>query len=213
MDMIFAWQCHLGRCGGDGRRLHVHEAIKRTMRDFVLSNVNSGERRFQHQAFSSSLLISAVTGPGQAKGHPRSGEERPHNGHCYGPGYRLRRLDEIVLIFLFKKLRFCPQGIGTRQVREGQEIGHPDCFFFNDAVYSIGSQPFWTAWATFSSSAQRIRLHSGHEAGGILSTARPFCVDPHGSLNKNPEDLGSSHHMDRTTGARRSNSTRVASFP
>ena len=24
MDKIFAWQCHLGRCGGDGRRLHTN---------------------------------------------------------------------------------------------------------------------------------------------------------------------------------------------
>ncbi len=34
---IFVWQCHMGRCGGDGRRMHVHEAMKLTVKRFVLS--------------------------------------------------------------------------------------------------------------------------------------------------------------------------------
>ncbi len=28
LDKMFAWQCHLGRCGGDGKRLQAHEVIK-----------------------------------------------------------------------------------------------------------------------------------------------------------------------------------------
>ena len=37
-DRIFVWQCHLGRCGGDGRRLHAHEAVKLAiMKRLVLS--------------------------------------------------------------------------------------------------------------------------------------------------------------------------------
>jgi hypothetical protein len=40
---IFAWQCHLGRCGGDGRRLWANEARKLAINDLVLSNPNPGE--------------------------------------------------------------------------------------------------------------------------------------------------------------------------
>ena len=36
-DRIFVWQSHLGRCGGDGRRLHAHEAVKLAMKRLVLS--------------------------------------------------------------------------------------------------------------------------------------------------------------------------------
>ena len=40
MDTLFAWQCHMDRCGGDGKRLQAHEAVKRTVKNLVLSNVN-----------------------------------------------------------------------------------------------------------------------------------------------------------------------------
>jgi hypothetical protein len=53
MDKRFAWQCHLGRCGGDGRRLHAHEVVKRALGDLVLSNSNSGGVAFP----GSSILI------------------------------------------------------------------------------------------------------------------------------------------------------------
>jgi hypothetical protein len=65
LDKIVAWQCHLGRCGGDGRQLQANEAVKRAMTDRVLSNVNPEERYSPLQASSSSLLISAVTNTGQ----------------------------------------------------------------------------------------------------------------------------------------------------
>jgi hypothetical protein len=42
MDTMFAWQCHMGRCGGDGRRLHAHEVVKRAMKELILSNPNLG---------------------------------------------------------------------------------------------------------------------------------------------------------------------------
>ena len=65
MDTIFAWQCHLGRCGGDGRRLQAHEAVKMTMRELVLSNAKPGGAAFP----ASSILIELP--------HLRSGRSRP----------------------------------------------------------------------------------------------------------------------------------------
>ncbi len=47
MDKLFAWQCHLGRCGGDGRRLHAHEVAKRAIRDLVLTNPSPRGAAFQ----------------------------------------------------------------------------------------------------------------------------------------------------------------------
>jgi hypothetical protein len=40
MDKIFAWHCHFGRCGRDGKRLKAHEAVKRALKELVLSNPN-----------------------------------------------------------------------------------------------------------------------------------------------------------------------------
>jgi hypothetical protein len=53
MNKLFAWQCHLGRCGGDGKRLQAHEVVERTLRDLVLSNPNPGGVSFP----GSSILI------------------------------------------------------------------------------------------------------------------------------------------------------------
>jgi len=36
-DRIFVWQCHMGRCGEDGRRLQAHEAVKLAIKRLVLS--------------------------------------------------------------------------------------------------------------------------------------------------------------------------------
>jgi len=56
MDTLFAWQCHMGRCEGDGRRLHAHEVVKRALRDLLLSNPSPGGTAFP----SSSVLIEPL---------------------------------------------------------------------------------------------------------------------------------------------------------
>jgi hypothetical protein len=65
LERIFAWQCHLGRCGGDGRRLQAHEVFKKIMRDVVLSNANPGGAAFP----ASNILIEPL--------HLRSDMSRP----------------------------------------------------------------------------------------------------------------------------------------
>ena len=82
MDRIFAWQCHLGRCGGDGRRLQAHEKIKRTMKELVLSNANPGGMAFP----SSSVLIEPP--------HLRSDRSRP--GDILALGRDVHRLDSAM---------------------------------------------------------------------------------------------------------------------
>ena len=37
VDWIFVWQSHLGRCGGDGLRLHAYEPVKLAMKRLALS--------------------------------------------------------------------------------------------------------------------------------------------------------------------------------
>ncbi len=56
MDKLFACQCHLGRCGGDERRLQAHEVVKRALMDLVLSNPNPGGAAFP----ASSVLIEPL---------------------------------------------------------------------------------------------------------------------------------------------------------
>jgi hypothetical protein len=199
MDMIFAWQCHLGRCGGDGRRLQAHEVVKKSMRDLVLSNTIPGGGCFsgiQHHH----RAPSSTTGQIAAWRHLGSGQGCPQVGHGDGLGDRLSP-DEIVLIFLLKKLRFRPQGSGTRQVWERSEVCESDLFLFYDEVCPFGSQPYGTAGTTLPSVAQGICLHPGHEAGGMLFAARTVRVDPLWGIKENPRYLGSTHHMDSATRA------------
>ena len=79
MDTIFAWKYHLGRCGGDGRRLQAHEAFKRSMKDLVLSNVNPGGAAFP----ASSILIEPS--------HLRNDRSRP--GDILALGGDVHKLD------------------------------------------------------------------------------------------------------------------------
>jgi hypothetical protein len=79
MDKLFAWQCHLGRCGGDGRRLQAHEVVKRALKDLVLSNSNPGGAAFP----ASSVLIEPP--------HLRRDKSRP--GDIMALGRDVRRLD------------------------------------------------------------------------------------------------------------------------
>ena len=55
MDKIFAWQFHLGRCGGDGRRLQADDLVKRALKEMILSIPNSGGAAFP----ASKILIES----------------------------------------------------------------------------------------------------------------------------------------------------------
>ena len=94
MDKLFAWQCHMGRCGGDGRRLRAREVIKRTMRDLVLSNVNPRGAAFP----ASSILIEPS--------HLRSDRSRP--GDILALGRDVHRLDTAMdLVIAFGLTKSC----------------------------------------------------------------------------------------------------------
>jgi hypothetical protein len=41
-ERMFSWQTHMGRCGGDGRRTHVHEVVKLTVKRLALCNPDLG---------------------------------------------------------------------------------------------------------------------------------------------------------------------------
>jgi hypothetical protein len=85
MDKLFAWQCHLGRCGGDGRRLQAHEVVKRALKDLVLSNSKPGGAAFP----TSSVLIEPPhlrRDKSSPEGHHGSREGCPQVGYGHGPG-------------------------------------------------------------------------------------------------------------------------------
>jgi len=79
MDKLVAWQCHLGRRGGDGRRLQAHEVVKRALRDLLLSKPSPGGAAFQ----DSSVLIEPL--------HRRKDGSRP--GDILALGRDVHRLD------------------------------------------------------------------------------------------------------------------------
>jgi hypothetical protein len=79
MEKLFAWQCHLGRCGGDGRRLHAHEVVKRALRDLVLSNPNQGGAAF----LASNILVEP----------PHLRRDKSRHGDIMAMGRDVHRLD------------------------------------------------------------------------------------------------------------------------
>jgi len=48
MEKVFAWQCNLGRCGEDGRRLQAHEVVKWPFKDLILINLNPSGDAFPY---------------------------------------------------------------------------------------------------------------------------------------------------------------------
>ena len=55
-ERIFTWQCHAGRCGGDGLRLYAHELYKLVVKRMVLTSPSPGGSVFP----SSSVLIEPM---------------------------------------------------------------------------------------------------------------------------------------------------------
>ena len=65
-ERIFTWQCHTGRCGGDGRRLHAYELFKLAVKRLVLSSSSVLHRAGAYSPrprLSSSPNIYAKTSP------------------------------------------------------------------------------------------------------------------------------------------------------
>ncbi len=81
-DHIFAWQCHMGRCGGDGRRIRAHEVVKLTLKRLVLSCPTPAGCVFP----SASLLIEPR--------HLRQDSSRP--GDMYAIGHGMHRKDSVM---------------------------------------------------------------------------------------------------------------------
>jgi hypothetical protein len=81
-DRIFVWQSHLGRCGGDGRRLHAHEVVKLAMKRLVLSRPDPAGCAFP----SASVLIEPL--------HLRQDKSRP--GDIYAMGNGMHRKDLVM---------------------------------------------------------------------------------------------------------------------
>jgi hypothetical protein len=91
MDKLFAWQCHLGRCGGDGRRLQAHEVVKRALKDLVLANPSPGGAAFP----ASSVLTEPL--------HLRKDKSRP--GDIMALGRDVHRMDTAMDIVIASALQ------------------------------------------------------------------------------------------------------------
>jgi len=85
-DRIFIWQCHMGRCGGDGRRIHAHESVKLAVKKLVLCCPDPVGCAFP----SSSVLIEPR--------HLRQDNSRP--GDIFVMGNGMHRKDTVMDIVL-----------------------------------------------------------------------------------------------------------------
>jgi hypothetical protein len=90
-ERIFTWQCHAGRCGGDGRRLYAHELYKLAMKRLVLTSSSPGGRVFP----SSSVIIEPR--------NLRQDKSRP--GDLYTVGNGLHRKDSVMDVVITSALK------------------------------------------------------------------------------------------------------------
>jgi hypothetical protein len=184
MDILFAWQCHLGRCGGDGRRLQAHDVGKRALKELVLSNPNPGGAAFP----DSSILIEPA--------HLREDISRP--GDIMALGRDVHRLDTAMgiviasgltkscLTFSCKSSDFVLKATEKAKVREGQKISQSHLVLFHDALCSSGLEPLWNEGPSLSGSYQGTCHNRGDKAGRMLSPTRPFCSHSYRSSSQDP---------------------------
>jgi hypothetical protein len=83
---IFVWQSHLGMCGGDGRRLHAHEAMRLAMKRLVLSCPDPSGCAYPRD----SILIEPP--------HLRQDKSRPGDIYTVGNGLQRKNTCMVVVI-------------------------------------------------------------------------------------------------------------------
>ena len=86
VDRIFTWQCHMGKCGGDGRRLHAHEVVQLAMKKVVLSCSTPGGC-----AFPAVLVLIEPR-------HLRHDNSRPEGLYVVGMGMHMMDVVMVVVI-------------------------------------------------------------------------------------------------------------------
>jgi hypothetical protein len=90
-DRIFVWQAHLGRCGGDGRRIHAHEVVKLALKKLVLSSSTPAGCAFPPSA----VLIEPR--------HLRQDNSRP--GDLYAIAQGMHRKDTVMDLVITSGLK------------------------------------------------------------------------------------------------------------
>jgi hypothetical protein len=173
MDKIFALQCPLGMCGGDGRRLQAHDGSKRTLKELVLSNPNPGGVAFP----ASSVLIDPP--------HLRGDRSRP--GDIVALGRDVHRLDtamDIVIAFgLTKSCLFSSSKSSeivlkaAEKAKFGKDIKlvNPISSSSTMRFVSLALNKFYNAGPSLPSGSQIICYDLGDKAGRMLAPTRPFC--------------------------------------
>ena len=82
MEKIFAWQCHLERCGGDGRRLQDYEVVKQALKDLIPTSPNQGGA-----AFPSSNVLTEP---------PHLRMDKSRHGDIMAVGREVHRMDSAI---------------------------------------------------------------------------------------------------------------------
>ena len=77
-ERIFTWQCHAGRCGGDGRRIQAHEVFKLVVNRMVMTSSSHGGSVFP----AASVLIEPM--------HLRRDRSRPGDVYAIGNGMHMK---------------------------------------------------------------------------------------------------------------------------
>ena len=90
-DMVFIWQCHMGRCGGDGRRLQAHETVKLAVKKLVICCPTPAGCVLP----SAAVLIEPR--------HLRQDQSRP--GDLYAVGHGMHRKDSAMDIVVTSALQ------------------------------------------------------------------------------------------------------------
>ena len=170
----------MGRCGGDGRRLQAHEAVKRAIKDLALSNPDPGGAAFP----ASSILIEPP--------HLRSDKSHPGDTMVLGRDVHVMdtAMDMVIASGLTKSClsSSCksPESVlkGAERAKFGKDKRSVSLISSSSTTrfVSLAQKPSRNEGSSFPSGAKGIRLNLGHEAGGLFSSPWLIWFDSYGSL-------------------------------
>jgi len=211
METIFAWRCHLGRCDGNGRRLQAHEAVKRAMKDMVLSNPYPGGAAFP----TTSILIEPP--------HLRNDKFRP--GDILTLSRDVHMMDttmDLVIASGLTKSSLSSSCKSSDFILKGAERAK-----FGKDKRSVNPISFSSTMRFVPLALNHLGLRGPHfqamlkEFASIMVTKPercsllkgPFASTHTGALHKILRTWGGAHNLDGTTRACRPDHERNTSFP
>jgi len=192
-ERLFSWQTHMGRCGGDGRRTHVHEVVKLAVKRLVLCNPDPGGVAIP----SNQLILEAR--------HLHSDASRPGDLYALVGGLHAKDVSmDVVLNTALSKscllhTGFCYKAGREQQVHEGLAQQRAPSSLSDAALHSAGDEPMWPQRTTLRGYSPGARVYHDQSPLRLPSAPRPVSSPSDSCFGESPCRMGSALDLDNTT--------------